>query len=357
MTTQAFSRRIWLRGLGVTMALPWLESRPLWSEEGSPTADQAPTRMAMLFSGCGFHSHEWWAKGEGASMELGKVLQPLNPLPRSTGLHSRPVQRRGPQGKHPQLADRQSALRRAAGGWRHDLDPAPASIRLSPSGWPADQTAESGARLRKGESVGAQELFDALQLAHFLEQPDDARRRWKSIRRWPSINCSRTSASTWRQERAGRRAGDAHDLRRTCSQLDQQQLDEYLNSVREVEQRIERAGKRGELQGWRPTLTEPNIPRPSDGYPQDIVEHMRSDVRHSGAGLSNRHDARLHAEAEQRPRHAAFSTPGCRLHDPPFAVAQRQRRLVEGQSVLPGTGRLHCPAVGRDPGRTADATG
>jgi hypothetical protein len=45
--------------------------------------------------------------------------------------------------------------------------------------------------------------------------------------------------------------------------------------VREVEQRIARAGKRGELQGWRPTRTEPDIPRPKDGFPQDIVEHMR----------------------------------------------------------------------------------
>ncbi|MFT5429640.1 MAG: hypothetical protein ACI9OJ_000312, partial [Myxococcota bacterium] len=44
---------------------------------------------------------------------------------------------------------------------------------------------------------------------------------------------------------------------------------------REVEKRIENAGQRGELQGWRPTLTKPNIPRPKDGYPQDIVEHMR----------------------------------------------------------------------------------
>lgn len=68
---------------------------------------------------------------------------------------------------------------------------------------------------------------------------------------------------------------DAQDFRRSISRLDQQKLDEYLNSVREVEQRISRAGQRGELQGWRPTLTEPNIPRPSDGYPQDIVEHMR----------------------------------------------------------------------------------
>ena len=27
--------------------------------------------------------------------------------------------------------------------------------------------------------------------------------------------------------------------------------------------------------GWRPTLSAPNIPRPPDGIPQDIAEHMR----------------------------------------------------------------------------------
>jgi hypothetical protein len=68
---------------------------------------------------------------------------------------------------------------------------------------------------------------------------------------------------------------DASDFRRDLSRLDQQKLDEYLNSVREVEKRIEQAGNRGELQGWRPTLSEPNMPRPQDGHPQDIVEHMR----------------------------------------------------------------------------------
>jgi hypothetical protein len=68
---------------------------------------------------------------------------------------------------------------------------------------------------------------------------------------------------------------DASDLRREISTADQRKLDEYLDSVREVEQRIERAGRRGELQGWRPTLDQPNIPRPADGIPQDIAEHMR----------------------------------------------------------------------------------
>src|SRR5439155_8248386 len=68
---------------------------------------------------------------------------------------------------------------------------------------------------------------------------------------------------------------DAKDFRRQISARDQHKLDEYLDSVREIEQRIEQSGKKGELQGWRPTLTTPNIPRPADGIPQDIGEHMR----------------------------------------------------------------------------------
>src|SRR5262249_7269199 len=68
---------------------------------------------------------------------------------------------------------------------------------------------------------------------------------------------------------------DANDLRRRICSSDQVKLDEYLDSVRDVERRIENSGKKGELQGWRPTLTKPNIPRPADGIPQDIAEHMR----------------------------------------------------------------------------------
>jgi len=68
---------------------------------------------------------------------------------------------------------------------------------------------------------------------------------------------------------------EAQSLRSSVSHRDQQKLDEYLDSVREVELRIEGAGKRGELQGWRPTLDKPNLPRPSDGIPQQLAEHMR----------------------------------------------------------------------------------
>ena len=72
------SRRAILRGAGVSMALPWMESIPVWGNENTPKkSSEAPTRLAILFSGCGYHKNEWWAKGQGPKMELGKVLQPL----------------------------------------------------------------------------------------------------------------------------------------------------------------------------------------------------------------------------------------------------------------------------------------
>ena len=64
-------------------------------------------------------------------------------------------------------------------------------------------------------------------------------------------------------------------MRTKVSTSDQRRLDEYLSSVREVEQRIDQAGKAGRLQGWRPTLAKPDMPRPADGIPQDIDQHMR----------------------------------------------------------------------------------
>ena len=68
---------------------------------------------------------------------------------------------------------------------------------------------------------------------------------------------------------------EARGLSSAVSYTDRVKLDEYLSSVREVEQRIEQAGKQGRLQGWRPTLDKPNMPRPADGIPQDIDQHMR----------------------------------------------------------------------------------
>src|SRR5881392_2949303 len=75
------SRRTILRGAGVAMALPWLESIPVWGAEPTSAEQSAyPKRFAALFMACGVNATHWWAKGSGSEMELGKTLEPLSAL-------------------------------------------------------------------------------------------------------------------------------------------------------------------------------------------------------------------------------------------------------------------------------------
>src|SRR3954469_9126171 len=93
------SRRIFLRGAGVTMALPWLESLPVW---GATAAAPPPKRFGVVFMGNGINGNHWWAKGAGDEMKLGKSLEPLEPLKKKiniiNGLYNQPAVG---QGIHP----------------------------------------------------------------------------------------------------------------------------------------------------------------------------------------------------------------------------------------------------------------
>src|SRR5258708_13533200 len=88
------SRRTFLYGAGVTMALPWLESFPVWAAETS-TAGPFPKRFAVLFMGNGINGNHWWAKGSGAEMKLSKSLEPLEPIKKKinviNGLFNQPA--------------------------------------------------------------------------------------------------------------------------------------------------------------------------------------------------------------------------------------------------------------------------
>src|SRR5258705_8544337 len=75
------SRRTFLRGAGVAVALPWLELGPGWgASRARAVASAGPKRFAALFMGCGINMDHWWAKGAGKQMELGKSLAPMEPL-------------------------------------------------------------------------------------------------------------------------------------------------------------------------------------------------------------------------------------------------------------------------------------
>jgi hypothetical protein len=265
-----------LRGLGVTMALPWLESIPVWGDEGPATkpASTAPVRLAVLFAGNGFHSKEWWAKGEGQAMELGQVLAPLQDFRQNLlfirGLYNAEALKGNIHSS--QTGNLLSGAPLASGG----------EIR---SGTSVDQLLAQ----RCGQSTKVPSLVLGCEKANPSVHKNysmlySSHISWSSpttptpLEIYPALAFDRLfkdQADRGDQSVLDAVLADAKDFRRQISSTDQRKLDEYLESVREIELRIQHAGKKGELQGWRPTLTQPNIPRPPEGIPQDIAEHMR----------------------------------------------------------------------------------
>ena len=277
MSNHKFSRRTFLRGVGVTMALPWMESLPVWGDtppSGAASASEAPVRLAVLFSGNGFHSQEWWAKGEGKEMELGKVLSPLNDFREKMlfvrGLYNEEAQKGNIHSS--QTGNLLSGAPLASGG----------DIR---SGTSIDQLlAQRYGRSTKVPSLvlGCEKSNPSVHKNYSMLYSSHI--SWSSpttptpLELYPALAFDRLfkdEVSKGDRSVLDAILTDAKDLRRQISANDQHKLDEYLESVRDVEQRIDNAGKKGEMQGWRPTLAKPNIPRPFDGIPQDIAEHMR----------------------------------------------------------------------------------
>ena len=68
---------------------------------------------------------------------------------------------------------------------------------------------------------------------------------------------------------------DSQNLKPKISRHDRVKLEEYLESIRDIEKRIERASKDERIEGWRPTLTQPDMPRPNNELPQNVPDHMK----------------------------------------------------------------------------------
>jgi len=274
-TKSPLSRRTFLRGLGVSMALPWLESVPVWGEATAKRgASEPPVRLACLFAGNGFHSREWWAKGEGKQMQFGKVLAPLAPFREKLlflrGLYNEEALIGGIHSC--QTGNLLTGAHLAPGG----------EIR---SGVSMDQVV---ARKFVGQTkvpslvLGCEHSIAALHKNYSMIYSSHI--SWSSastptpLELYPALAFDRLF-----RDNVGKADGsvldavleEANGLRGRISKSDRRRLEEYLSSVREVEKRIETAGKHRRLQGWRPTLTKPDMKRPKDGIPQDVDEHMR----------------------------------------------------------------------------------
>jgi hypothetical protein len=271
------SRRHFLRGVGVALALPWMESLPLAAQipQGAKPGTP-PVRLGIVYFSNGVEPIHWWAKGSGAQMQLGPALQPMMPHREDMvflqGLYSQAAF----ASTSPHLG-RMNVL----SGATVSLDPK--VIRVGTS---MDQilASEIGARtpvpsLVLGIEPNELRLEDGLSMVYgsSVSWVSPTRPATKEI--YPARTFDRLVG-----DGTGRRLDrsildevrrDSQSLKARISRGDNVKLDEYLESIRDIERRIERASKEERLEGWRPTLSEPDMPRPANELPQNVPDHMR----------------------------------------------------------------------------------
>lgn len=264
------TRRTFLRGTGVTMGLPWLESM------AATTA--SPQRFAVLFMGTGISPGRWWAKGSGAGMELGESLKPLEPLKTKINVIDGLFNKKATgQGIHPAMTG----------------------------------NLLSGVQIRKGSIIQGGITIDqvlANRIGQDTPQPSMVLACERAMTGFHESNFSNAYSShiSWQSadspvpnemypslafdslfENGGRLRNTsvldrvkehATALSGKISSTDKVKLDEYLASVREVERSIERmrtdkdkAEDRARDAG-RPLAS---MKRPQDGLPEDIRDHIR----------------------------------------------------------------------------------
>lgn len=274
------SRRTFLRGVGVTMALPWFESIPSWGAE-TPTgegSDGLPRRFAALFWGNGVNANHWWAKGSGAAMELGKSLQPMERLKHKMnfidGLFNKSAVG---VGIHPgQTGNLLSGMPLMKGAVLH-------------GGISVDQVIANHIgqdSIQPSMVLGCEQPITGYHESNF-SMAYSSHISWQSadspvpMEVYPSLafdSLFENRGSRRTQSILDRVKDQADRLGRQVSASDKGKLDEYLTSVREVEKRIDRmrADKsKAEARGQGRPVPVVMMKRPDNGLPEDIREHMR----------------------------------------------------------------------------------
>ena len=274
------SRRTFLRGVGVAMALPWLESIPVWGAEPAKdgTPGPFPKRFAALFMGNGINSKHWWAKGSGAGMELGKSLEPMAPLKTKlnfiTGLFNKHATGVGIHpGQTGNILSGASLQRGAVLKGGITMDQALANHlgqeTVQPSlvlgcEQPITGYHETNFSMAYSSQISWQTAMSPVPMEVYPSLAFDSLFDNRGSRRTQSI--------------LDRVRDEAARLSRRVSSADKAKLDEYLTSVREVETRVERMrtvqakGEQNARDRGRSLLV---LPRPDNGLPEDIREHMR----------------------------------------------------------------------------------
>src|SRR5438132_1619676 len=270
------SRRTVLRGAGVAMGLPWLESLPAFADTNSPAP--LPKRFAVLFMGNGVNEDHWGSEGSGAEMKLSKTLAPLEPLKHKINvIHGLFNKMATGQGIHPAQT---GSLLSGAKIQKGAIIKAGITVDQVLANRVGQDTAQSSIVLACGQPMtGYHETnFSMAYSSHISWQTPDSP---VPNEVYPSLawdNLFENRGSLRNMSILDRVMDDAASLSREISSTDKAKLDEYLTSVREVEKRVDGMRKNKDKaedlskQRNRPVFS---MDRPANGLPEDLRQHAR----------------------------------------------------------------------------------
>jgi len=281
--TTPISRRTALKGLGVSVSLPWLEAMgPLTAWAAGPeTKNPAPNRMCFCYVPNGKNMADWTPKTEGTNFDLPAILEPLKAVRSDmtvlTGLTADKARAHGDGG---------GDHARALGAFLTGSQPKKTDGTDIRAGISVDQVA--AARLADKTRLASIELGGehggmAGNCDSGYSCVYSSTMSWRSATQPlpkevnPKIVFERLFATKPNEERIKqdtRRKSvldfvreDSKDLTQKLGSNDKRKLDEYFSAVRDVELRIERAEK-------MPPVKAPDYKVPT-GVPANYEEHIK----------------------------------------------------------------------------------
>jgi hypothetical protein len=270
------SRRAVLRGAGCTVALPWLESLNVFADTKLPAA--FPKRFGIVFLGNGINEDHWSAEGQGLAIKLSKTLEPLETLKQKInvidGLY---VKSLTGQGIHPgQTGSLLSGAHISKGAIIHSG----ISIDQMIANHVGQDTPQSSIVLTCDQPMtGYHETnFSMAYSSHISWQTPDSP---VPLEIYPSLawdNLFDNRGSLLNISVLDRVMERTQALSQKISATDKTKLDEYLTSVREVEQRVEsmRKGKENADDAAKAKNTiAATMDRPANGLPENLRDHAR----------------------------------------------------------------------------------
>jgi hypothetical protein len=276
------NRRGFLRGAaGVALTLPLLESLPLRAEETGKLAASAattpPLRFGFVYFSNGVEPEHWWAREAGGQIEYGPGLAAMQPHSKDITFLRGLYNENAARSRH---GDHMGKMANMLSGGFVSSDQNVINV-----GKTMDQVLSQklGGQteipsLIVGIEPTEMRLEDGLSMIYgsCVSWATDSKPATKEI--YPARVYDLLVGGGSRQlDRSilDSVLGDANALKVRLGGADVAKLDEYLDSIRDIEQRIDRASREERIEGWRPTLAQPDMPRPNNELPQNVPEHMK----------------------------------------------------------------------------------